>query len=106
MKPKQDERIAAFDRLIDELLGPAEPRSKFQPWEIEVLLDIDSCNLPASSKRETLLRKYQQAARRRMQGGTRTPMKLSQYLDLMKAQYQRRQLVGRETVPNTRVPVR
>jgi hypothetical protein len=95
MEPPQDERprndrLAAFDRLIEDLLGPASPRSRFEPWEIEILLDIDSCNLPVSSKRETLLRKYQKAARRRMQGGARAPLKLSQYLDAMKAEYQGR----------------
>jgi hypothetical protein len=74
------DRTAAFDRLIEELLGPASQRSRFEPWEIEILLDIDSCNLPVSSKRETLLRKYQKAAKRRMQNG-RPPIKLSQYLD-------------------------
>jgi hypothetical protein len=106
MKPTQEERIAAFDRLINELLGPAEPRSKFQPWEIEVLLDIDSCNLPASSKREPLLLKYHQAARRRMQSGTRTPLKLSQYLDSLKDQFQGRKPVERETGTKVRVPAR
>jgi len=58
-------------------------------WEIEILLDIDSCNLPASSKRETLLRKYQRAAKRRVQSG-RPLIKLSEYLNSMKAQSQGR----------------
>jgi hypothetical protein len=108
MKPQQDHRppndlVVAFDRLIDDLFGPASPRSKFEPWEIEILLDIDSCNLPVSSKRETLLRKYQKAARRRMQSG-RPLIKLSEYMGSVKAQPQGRKPAVRES--EVRIPAR
>ena len=116
MKPQQDDRpqndrMAAFDRLIDDLLGPATPRSRFEPWEIEILLDIDSCNLPASSRRDTLLRKYQKAAKRRVQSG-RPLIKLSEYLDSMKAQPQGRKTAAQEsdaessTMAKVRIPAR
>jgi hypothetical protein len=109
MKPQQNDRpqndlVVAFDRLIDDLFGPASPRSKFEPWEIEILLDIDSCNLPASSKRETLLRKYQKAAKRRIQSG-RPLIKLSEYMDSMKTQPQGRRAVAQES-EKVRIPAR
>ncbi|HLX42681.1 MAG TPA: hypothetical protein VKR43_04570 [Bryobacteraceae bacterium] len=58
-------------------------RNTFRPWEIELLLDIESCNLRESSKRETL-RRYQKAVQRHMDKGARLPLKLSEYLEAVK----------------------
>lgn len=76
--------LAQFNRLIQELLRGAINRNTFKPWEIEVLLDIESCSLKDGSKRE-LLRRYQKAVIRQMDKGADMPMKLSQFLDNQKA---------------------
>ena len=55
-------------------------RNTFRPWEIDVLLDIETCNLRDSNRRETL-RRYQKANQRHMEKGARLPMKLSEYLE-------------------------
>ena len=68
-----------FNRLIRELLQGVIKRNTFRPWEIEILLDIDSCELNGSNRRETL-RRYQRAVQRQIENGARTPMKLSEYL--------------------------
>ena len=82
--PDSETVLAQFNRLIGELLRGNVNRNTFRPWEIEVLLDIESCNLRDSNKRETL-RRYQRANQRYMEKGARLPLKLSEYLDEQKA---------------------
>ena len=69
-----------FNRLMQELIRGNMNRNTFQPWEIEILLDIEMCNLREAVKRETL-RRYQKAVQRSMEKGARTPLKLSEYLE-------------------------
>jgi hypothetical protein len=82
--PDSDAVLAQFNRLIQELLRGNMHRNTFRPWEIELLLDIESCNLREASKRETL-RRYQKAVQRQMEKGGRLPLKLSEYLEAVKS---------------------
>ncbi|MGH9559757.1 MAG: hypothetical protein ACRD30_10995 [Bryobacteraceae bacterium] len=82
--PDSDAVLAQFNRLIQELLRGNMHRNTFRPWEIELLLDIETCNLRESSKRETL-RRYQKAVQRQMEKGARLPLKLSEYLDAVRS---------------------
>jgi hypothetical protein len=82
--PDSDAVLAQFNRLIQELLRGNMHRNTFRPWEVELLLDIEGCNLRDSSRRETL-RRYQRAVQRHMEKGARLPLKLSEYLDAVKA---------------------
>lgn len=75
-----DVHLQQFNKLIAELLRGNMTRNTFRPWEIDVLLDIESCNLREGAKRETL-RRYQKAVQRQMEKGTIYPMKLSDYLE-------------------------
>ncbi len=72
-------RLTRFRKLIHELeLGLTE-RNTFQPWEVELLLDIHDCELPRA-RRAALLKRYGKAVERQMENGGLTPMKLSEYL--------------------------
>ena len=71
--------LAQFNRLIQEILRGTMNRNCFRPWEIDLLLDIESCCLRNGSKRETI-RRYQKAVRRAMEKGAAKPMLLSEYL--------------------------
>lgn len=82
--PDSEVILAQFNRLIQELLRGNMNRNTFRPWEIEILLDIESCSLRESSKRDTLKR-YQKAVQRHMEKGARLPLKLSEYLNAVKA---------------------
>lgn len=82
--PDSEAVLAQFNRLIQELLRGNMHRNTFRPWEIELLLDIESCNLRESARRDTL-RRYQKAVQRHMEKGARLPLKLSEYLDGVKA---------------------
>ncbi len=76
--------LAQFNRLIQELLRGSLNRNTFRPWEIEILLDIESCEFTDGNKRETL-RRYQRAVQRQMEKGARLPLKLSEYLEYLKS---------------------
>jgi hypothetical protein len=69
-----------FNRLVQELLRGNISRNTFRPWEIELLLDIETCQLKDGQKRETM-RRYQRAVQRQMEKGATAPMKLSEYLE-------------------------
>jgi len=82
--PDSEAVLAQFNRLIQELLRGNMHRNTFRPWEIELLLDIESCSLRESYKRETL-RRYQKAVQRHMEKGARLPLKLSEYLEAVRS---------------------
>jgi hypothetical protein len=71
--------LGRFNKLVNDLLRGTMNRNTFQPWEIDILLDIESCNLKDAIGRETL-RRYQKAVQRSMEKGARTPLRLSEYL--------------------------
>ena len=75
-----DAILARFNKLVNDLLRGTMNRNTFQPWEIEILLDIEACNLRDAVGRETL-RRYQKAVQRSMEKGARTPFLLSEYLN-------------------------
>ena len=74
-----ERRLEYLDAIIAELAAGEFRRTTFEPWEIEVLLDIQSCQAEDVNKRE-LLRRYQRAAHRWLELGGRTVLLLSDYL--------------------------
>jgi len=82
--PDSDAILAQFNRLIQELLRGQLQRNTFRPWEVALLLDIEGCGLRDAARRETL-RRYQRAVQRHMEKGGAAPLKLSEYLESVKA---------------------
>lgn len=78
--PDSEAILAQFNKLIQELLRGTMNRNTFRPWEIELLLDIEACQVRDNAKRETL-RRYQKAVQRQMEKGSPAPMKLSEFLE-------------------------
>ena len=76
--------LTRFNRLMQEILRGSMTRNTFLPWEIQVLLDIEGCNLKDAGRKD-LLRRYQKAVQRSMDKGAATPMKLSEYLATLKS---------------------
>jgi hypothetical protein len=77
--PSPEETLGQFNRLIREVLRGQMNRNTFRPWEVELLLDIESCNLRESSK-EGVLRRYQKAVQRQLDRGATAPRMLSEFL--------------------------
>jgi hypothetical protein len=71
--------LSRFNKLIRELTRGALVRNHFQPWELEILMDMETCALEPR-KREQTLRQYQKAVTRQLETGLGPPMKLSEYL--------------------------
>ena len=74
-------QLNRFRRLIGELLHGEINRNSFAHWEIDLLLDFDTCQLPTRRRLE-ILRQYQKAVERQMEIGPGPPMKLSHFLIL------------------------
>jgi hypothetical protein len=70
-----------FNRLIGEVMRGALARNSFQPWEVEILLDFENCQLDRHRRLE-IMRQYQKAVERQMEFGPGPPMKLSEFLVL------------------------
>ena len=68
-----------FRKLIGELTRGTLRRNSFEPWEIEIMLDFQTCSLPPR-RRMDLIRGYQKAVERQLEIGPGPPMKLSDYL--------------------------
>jgi hypothetical protein len=81
--------LARFNKLITELLRGEMHRNTFRPWEVELLLDFEACDLRDAGRRETM-RRYQRAVQRSMEKGSPMPLKLSQYLESLESQKSRR----------------
>ena len=74
----QELMLHRFNRLMGEITRGAITRNVFQAWEIDVLLDIESC--PLERRRLETLRQYQKAVERQLDTGPGPPMKLSVFL--------------------------
>ena len=70
-----------FRRLLSELTKGVMARNCFAPWEIEILLDFDACELPPR-RRSEILRQYQKAVERQLEEGPGPPILLSHFLVL------------------------
>jgi hypothetical protein len=81
--PDSEVVLSQFNRLIRELLRGSVNRNTFQPWEVELLLDFDTCEIRETGRRE-VLKRYQKAVQKQMEKGAPMPMKLSEYLSGLK----------------------
>jgi hypothetical protein len=68
-----------FNRLMQSLIDGCFDRTCFQAWEVELLLDIESCTIQRRSQKRVLQR-YQRAVNRQLESGAALPLRLSEYL--------------------------
>jgi hypothetical protein len=68
-----------FKRLMGEVMRGVIARNSFLPWEIEILMDMENCQLDRR-RRFDILRQYQRAVERQMVTGPGPPMLLSTFL--------------------------
>jgi hypothetical protein len=73
--------LGRFNRLMVELARGVITRNNFMPWEVELLLDLQTCTLEPRRKSE-IMRQYQRAVERQMDSGPGPPMKLSEFLTM------------------------
>ena len=79
-EPSEVERmLGRFRRLLGEVMRGTTARSAFEPWEMEILLDLSSCELRPRRRLETL-RQYGRAVERQLSSGVGPPLKFSEFL--------------------------
>jgi hypothetical protein len=76
----RDLMLTRFRRLVAELTRGCVKRTLFQPWEMAILADIESCEL-ARKRRIGALRSYERAVARQLESGAGPPMKFSEFLE-------------------------
>lgn len=76
----QEAMLNQFRHLMDDLSRASVTRNCFQRWEIDLLLDIQTCQLSRSARREVLAQ-YRRAVERQFDKGADAPLKLSEFLD-------------------------
>jgi hypothetical protein len=68
-----------FKRLLAEVARGESERNSFLPWEVNILLDMETCQIERR-RRLDILRQYGRAVERQMEKGPGPPMKLSEFL--------------------------
>ena len=68
-----------FRRLLREILRGATSRNSFEPWELDIMLDLENCDLSPRRRMETLTQ-YERAVKKQLAMGPGPPMKLSEFL--------------------------
>jgi hypothetical protein len=76
--------LARFQRLMKDVRVGDWQRNCFEPWEIDLLLDIAACHQEIQQRR-ALLDRYQKAVERRLANHCEMPMKLSEYIASLRA---------------------
>lgn len=71
--------FSQFHRLVTELIRGGTKRNSFQPWEVEILVDIETCDIDPKRRIGTL-RQYVREVRRQLDTGPGPPMKFSEFL--------------------------
>lgn len=75
--------VVHFKRLMRDVQTGSLARNSFRPWEVELLLDFQSCELPGPTRRR-ILRRYERAVLKSIDRGA-APLKLSEYLARVRA---------------------
>ncbi len=88
-----------FRRLMAEVMRGVTRRNSFLRWELEILLDLETCELERRRRLE-ILRQYQRAVERQLQSGPGPPMKMSEFL----RQRAERAALFRVKAPKSRSP--
>jgi hypothetical protein len=78
-KTEQSE-MTALHQLVQDILGGSVRRNTFSQWELELLLDLQTCGIRKGSRSETL-RRYVRAVQQHYAQGAMGPLRLSAFLD-------------------------
>jgi hypothetical protein len=71
--------LTSFNQLVQEMIGGTLRRHTFTQWELELLLDLQTCRVRKSARPE-VLRRYLRAVHQHFMQGASTPLRLSVFL--------------------------
>jgi hypothetical protein len=72
--------LTSLSQLIHEIIGGAVRRHTFTQWELELLLDLQTCRVRKTSRPE-VLKRYLRAVQQHFASGELDPLRLSTFLD-------------------------
>jgi hypothetical protein len=72
--------LTSLNRLVHEIIDGSVRRHTFSQWELELLLDLQTCRVRKSARPE-LLRRYVRAVQQHFSEGSLAPLRLSAFLD-------------------------
>ncbi|MBI5084523.1 MAG: hypothetical protein HZB13_07995 [Acidobacteria bacterium] len=89
MHPESTALLGQFNRLIEELLTGRLHRTRFEAWEMEILLDIEGASLTGAARKKHL-QGYQRAVQQQLQRGAARPRSFSEYLSAVQTRGRQR----------------
>jgi hypothetical protein len=95
---KLEIQLHRFNKLLAEVMRGAITRNSFQRWELDILIDMDQCQLDRRRRLE-IIRQYQRAVTKQMERGPGPPMMLSQFLEI-----RARRRDAKSPIPDNRPP--
>jgi hypothetical protein len=75
--------LTSFSQFVQEVIGGAVRRHTFTEWELELLLDLETCTIRKSARAD-LLRRYLKAVHREFVEGAASPLRFSSFLERRK----------------------
>jgi hypothetical protein len=78
-KTNQQE-MTALHQLVQDIIGGGVRRNTFMQWELELLLDLQTCQIRKGSRPE-ILRRYVRAVQQHFAQGATAPLRLAAFLD-------------------------
>jgi len=72
--------MTSLSQLVHEIIGGAVRRHTFTQWELELLLDLQTCRVRKTSRPE-VLKRYLRAVQQHFAQGAMDPLRLSAFLD-------------------------
>jgi hypothetical protein len=76
--------LPRFNRLMQDVIKGSFQRTSFEPWEVELLLDIQGCVSEVETRRD-LLKRYQKAVQKQLGRRGQRPMLLSEYVESLRS---------------------
>jgi hypothetical protein len=82
LSDKSAERLdlTSFSQLVQELINGAVRRHTFSPWELELLLDLQTCRARKSARAE-LLRRYLKAVQQQFAVDASRFLRLADFIE-------------------------
>ena len=72
--------LTALHQLVQEIIGGSVRRNTFSQWELELLLDLQTCRIRKGARSE-MLRRYLRAVQKHYAQGAVGPLRLAVFLE-------------------------
>jgi hypothetical protein len=78
--PSDGSELASFNQLVQELISGTVQRHVFTQWELELLLDLQTCSIRKCARAD-VLRRYLKAVQQHFAENASTLLRLSAFVE-------------------------